>query len=95
MSENRKRRVRLVIRGIVQGVSFRYYTRREANRLGISGWVRNRSDGSVEVEAQGSESALDAFTSWCHDGPSIAVVQSVSEEDLAPSTEKVEFEIRF
>ena len=95
MSEAGKRRLRLRIRGVVQGVSFRYFTRQEASRLGISGWVRNRSDGSVEVEAQGGENAIDVFTSWCHEGPSGAVVRSVSVEALEPTTEKGEFEIRF
>ena len=68
---------RLVIHGLVQGVGFRYSLQREALRLGLVGWVRNRRDGTVEAIACGSESAVQAMVSWAHRGPPAARVESV------------------
>jgi acylphosphatase len=69
-----KRRVRLQIAGVVQGVSFRWSMQREARRLGVSGWVRNRRDGSVEALV------LQQLLAWSHDGPPGAVVARVDAE---------------
>ncbi|UJJ32302.1 acylphosphatase [Halopseudomonas maritima] len=63
--------------GVVQGVGFRQSTVREANRLGISGWVRNDDDGSVSLLLCGSEDALDAMTAWLRRGPAAAKVERV------------------
>lgn len=71
------RRVHLWIRGYVQGVNFRYYTRQQAQRLGLNGWVRNLPDGRVEVLAEGEEEALQALIAWCQRGPSLAEVEGV------------------
>jgi acylphosphatase len=60
---------RLIVRGRVQGVGYRDWTVREARRLGLSGWVRNRRDGSVEILAQGEDAALDALAERCLEGP--------------------------
>lgn len=76
-------RVRAVVAGRVQGVWFRESCRREAERLGVTGWVRNRADGSVEIEAQGRRAAVDALVTWAHAGPRLAVVESVGVEVLA------------
>ena len=76
-------RVRAVVAGRVQGVWFRESCRREAERLGVTGWVRNRADGSVEIEAQGNRAAVDALVTWAHEGPRPAVVESVAVEALA------------
>ena len=67
-------KVRLAIRGRVQGVFFRANTQREALRLGLTGWVRNTPDGGVEAEAEGAREALEAFVAWCRRGPEHAVV---------------------
>jgi len=61
-------RVRLIIEGRVQGVWFRESTRREAERLGVRGWVRNRREGSVEVVAEGPEESVRKLVDWCHHG---------------------------
>ncbi|MFO7854538.1 MAG: acylphosphatase [Paracoccaceae bacterium] len=61
--------VRAVISGRVQGVGFRDWTRREAGRLGVSGWVRNRDDGTVELVASGEAEAVDALLEVCREGP--------------------------
>ena len=72
-------RVRLIIEGRVQGVWFRDSTRSEALALGISGWVRNRRDGSVEAIAEGPEDQVKKLVSWCHQGPPRAKVLRVYE----------------
>jgi acylphosphatase len=58
------RRVHCIVTGIVQGVGFRYYTRDEAMRLGLRGWVRNLDDGNVEVVVEGPEEALQQLVTW-------------------------------
>jgi acylphosphatase len=72
-------RVRLVIEGRVQGVWFRDSTRREARGLGIKGWVKNRSDGCVEVLAEGPEEKVNELITWCHHGPPYAEVVRVEK----------------
>jgi len=74
--------VRLRIEGIVQGVGYRYALQREAERLGLAGWVRNRRDGSVESVAQGSAEALDALAAWARRGPAAARVSGVTANTL-------------
>ncbi len=73
------------IRGIVQGVGFRYAARQEARRLGLHGWVRNDTDGSVEVMAEGPQGALNAFESWLRRGPPGAVVKEVAKQNRNPT----------
>ena len=67
----------LVIHGRVQGVFFRDSMRNEAQSLGISGWVRNRSDGTVEAAVQGEPTAVNAIVRWAHHGPQHARVDRV------------------
>jgi acylphosphatase len=77
-------RRRVVVRGVVQGVFFRDSTAKEADRRGVSGWVRNRDDGAVEAVFEGPADAVDAMVEWCRSGPSRAEVEdmdvSVNEE---------------
>jgi acylphosphatase len=68
---------RLIITGMVQGVGYRYGMQREAQHLGISGWVRNRRDGSVEANICGNPEALAELIAWAHKGPSCARVNQV------------------
>ena len=70
---------RFIVRGRVQGVGFRWFVEREAHVLGISGWVRNNSDGSVEVLGQGSRDQLLGFRSRLRQGPRAARVDDVEE----------------
>lgn len=72
--------LRLVMHGRVQGVWFRDSMRREAEALGVSGWVRNRSDGAVEAMVQGEAGAVDALVRWAHRGPQLAEVERVEVE---------------
>jgi acylphosphatase len=69
-----------LISGLVQGVCFRHYTVREAERLEISGTVRNMPDGSVEVFAQGDDAEIAQFESFLHTGPRSARVEQVKRE---------------
>ena len=71
----------IVIQGWVQGVGFRYAARKTAFQYGITGFVRNLPDGSVYIEAEGSEEQVKKFISWCHTGPARAQILSVSIED--------------
>ncbi len=72
--------LRLAIRGRVQGVFFRDSMRREAQRLGVSGWVRNCSDGSVEAVVHGTAAEIDAIVRWAQRGPEHAQVTQVDVE---------------
>jgi acylphosphatase len=75
-----KKGVILHIYGRVQGVGFRYYTEKKATELNINGFVQNRPDGSVYVEAEGEIDALEQFILWCKKGPDWARVSEVEEQ---------------
>lgn len=70
----------ITVRGRVQGVSFRASTTEQAERLGLQGWVCNQPDGSVYIEAEGGEDALEALLDWLHEGPPAAEVARVDSE---------------
>ena len=74
-------RRRVLVSGHVQGVWFRETCRREADALGVAGWVRNRWDGRVEAVFEGETEAVDAAVSWCRKGPRWASVRSVDVYD--------------
>lgn len=67
----------LTITGRVQGVGFRFHMERKAREFGVTGWVRNRLDGSVEAMIQGGSGAVDAMITWSQRGPRSAVVAEV------------------
>jgi len=81
------------VQGRVQGVFFRASTMEMASKLGINGYVKNMPDGSVHIEAEGTEESLQAFVDWCHGGPPNALVTAVDfrEDAIAGFNE---FEIR-
>lgn len=72
------------VTGRVQGVMFRDSCRREAERLGVAGWVRNEPDGSVAFEAEGPRAAVEALVSWCRTGPPGARVTDVTTHEVPP-----------
>lgn len=75
-----KKTLRLVIHGRVQGVYFRDSMRREAQNLGVVGWVRNRSDGTVEAAVQGEPADVEAIVRWSRRGPERAQVERIEIE---------------
>jgi acylphosphatase len=79
MSERATKRLR--IHGRVQGVWFRESMRQEAQRLGITGWVRNRMDGTVEALVQGDAMSVEAMVAWARRGPRDAQVRRVEVDD--------------
>ena len=90
-----KARARVVITGRVQGVFFRMETKREADRLGVCGWVKNRPDGSVEAVLEGEAAAVDAMLTWCRQGPPLAVVAHVEVRQERNRGEFSDFAIAF
>jgi acylphosphatase len=87
-------RVRITVRGVVQGVGFRMYTHREARRLGLGGYVRNLPDGSVEIVAEGPADAVARLIAWAKHGPPSAVVDDVNVKDAEPTGEFDDFGVR-
>ncbi len=87
--------LRAVVHGQVQGVSFRYYTRLEARRLGLRGYVRNCSDGTVEIVAEGPRQGVEALYAWLQSGPPAAEVSHVEAEWGPPTSTWGPFEVRF
>jgi acylphosphatase len=75
-------RRRYFVDGVVQGVGFRYFARRQALRIGLVGWVRNTEDGSVEAEAEGTASQLGEFEAELRRGPAFASVTNLRAEDI-------------
>jgi len=88
-------RLHALVRGRVQGVNFRYYTARTAQRLGLTGWVANRWDGTVEAVAEGGRGALQQFQDFLHRGPPSAVVQQVDVRWESPTGEFGHFGVRY
>lgn len=87
-------RLHAVVAGRVQGVGFRYWTVRQAQRLELTGWVRNLPDGRVEVVAEGPRAELEMLLDALRDGPGHSLVSSVTPEWLAASGEFGGFAVR-
>ncbi len=79
-----KKCIHAIVHGRVQGVYFRDYTRREALRLGVCGWVRNLIDGTVEVLAEGPPEAVDSLLVWLHTGSPMSEVTKVDSREEKP-----------
>jgi acylphosphatase len=88
------KRVRIVATGYVQGVFFRDSLRREAARLHVTGWARNRADGAVEAELQGESLAVDEAVEFCRRGPGRAEVEALTVSDISTVEDETAFEIR-
>ncbi|MBX3270862.1 MAG: acylphosphatase [Sandaracinaceae bacterium] len=72
-----QKRIHLVVRGRVQGVYFRASAQREARQLGLTGWVKNRTDGAVELVAEGEEDQVKDLLAWAQSGPATARVDRI------------------
>ena len=88
------RRVEATVFGYVQGVSFRYYTRREAERLQLTGWVANQYDGTVKVVAEGAQDSLQELASFLQYGSRMARVDHVEANWLDATNEFSNFSVR-
>ncbi|KZE91908.1 acylphosphatase [Microbacterium sp. TNHR37B] len=88
------RHVHLTVAGIVQGVGYRYSLQTEARRHHVTGWVRNRRDGTVESELHGADADVAAILAWAGKGPRGASVSGVTVSELATTSDVEGFEIR-
>jgi acylphosphatase len=84
---------RFIISGRVQGVGFRYFVRRQAQAIGLAGWVRNLPDGRVEAFVEGPSAQLEEIEQLLREGPAMAQVKDVEGSEAAPSL-ATDFEIR-
>jgi acylphosphatase len=89
-----QKRVRVVVRGYVQGVGFRANCARRADALGVTGWVRNQWDGSVEALFEGDAAAVERMIAWCRAGPSRSEVTSVEVMETEDAPPQRSFSIR-
>lgn len=89
------KRIHVIIEGRVQGVYFRAFTRDEAIRLGLSGWVRNRSNGSVEALVEGEKSGVEKMEQWFHQGSPNSIVEKVNLTEESPVGDSSTFEIHY
>jgi acylphosphatase len=87
------RRVRVIVRGRVQGVAFRHHTAQQARRAGVAGFVRNRPDGSVEAAFEGEPSGIEELLAFVRRGPRSARVDGVEEFEETPAGDRT-FDIR-
>lgn len=88
-------RLEVIVSGVVQGVSFRWFTQRRASALGLVGYVRNGNEGSVQVVAEGTRDKLDELLDHLRVGPSEAMVENVATRWSEPRGEFRLFEIRY
>ncbi len=90
-----KSRSKVIVKGIVHGVNFRYYTQRQAIRYNVTGWVRNLPDGSVAALFEGEEQDVEAMVQWCHHGPPSAQVTELIVQPEEYQGEFSSFSIKF
>jgi acylphosphatase len=93
-NSGKKTRAYLKIRGRVQGVYYRASMVQEAQKLGLTGWVRNCDDGSVEAVAEGTQTTIESLIAWCHQGPTGARVDAVEVRWEAPEHSFAGFFVR-
>ena len=90
-----KRRHRIFFSGRVQGVGYRRFVKRQADRLGLRGWVKNLPDRRVEAVAEGDQVNLDILVNRCWDGPALAMVRGVDIHEEPYTGEFSDFKIRY
>jgi len=88
------KRVKMNIVGDVQGVFFRHFAKKEADGLGLTGWCRNESDGSVFAVVEGEDKNVDKFVRWAKEGSELATVENIEVIDEKYTGLEKEFEIR-
>ena len=85
----------VIVEGRVQGVCFRDYTHRQARRLNLTGWVRNKRDGSVEAVICGDESDITVMLDWFRQGSPMSRVDAIRTRELTPEEQYTTFEVRY
>jgi len=90
-----KSRVKVIVKGIVQGVNFRYYAQRQAAKFNITGWVKNLPDGSVAAVFEGDEQDVEAMIQWCRRGPPSAQVTELIAQPEEYGGEFSSFSVKF
>jgi len=88
-------RLQAIVRGRVQGVNFRYYTQLRAQELGVTGYVRNKWDRTVEIVAEGERGAVEKLLEFIKVGPRAALVQRVDSQWQDPTGQFKHFEVRY
>lgn len=87
--------IKIRVTGRVQGIWFRGSAKREAERLGITGYAKNEEDGSVELVAQAKDPLMfQEFLKWCQDGPSIARIEKLTWSEFPGAPQYEEFQVR-
>ena len=90
-----KKRIKLKIYGLVQGVGYRYMSQKTAKIFGFTGYVRNLEDGTIEILAEGEEKKLKEFIDWCYNGVGPAQVQKIEKSWSEATSEFSDFLIKF
>lgn len=90
-----QKRIHVIVQGRVQGVFFRAYTKEEADRLGLAGWVRNRHDGTVEALIEGEATAVDRMVEWLDEGSPMAQVTGVQVTEQEAVGDYHDFSINY
>ncbi|MFH1211910.1 MAG: acylphosphatase [Candidatus Woesearchaeota archaeon] len=87
------RRFHIFLKGKVQGIGLRYHVRKKAESLGLTGWVRNLDNGSVEINAEGGDESIKEFLAWLEKGVPEADVEKITAKEEKPKKEQGSFEI--
>lgn len=88
------KRIRILIEGRLQGVNFRYHTQQQAQKLALAGFVRNLSDGRIEIDAQGEDEMVEKMLAWCQQGPQSSQIKSILFRYDEPSENASDFVVR-
>jgi acylphosphatase len=88
------KRVRILVDGRLQGANFRYHTQQQAQKLGLAGFVRNLSDGRIEIDAQGDDESIEQLLVWCQEGPQSTNLKSILFRYDEPSEYMSDFTVR-
>jgi acylphosphatase len=84
----------IIVHGDVQGVSYRYFAKTEAKKLGLSGWAKNEHDGTVTVFIQGESDKVSKFIKWSQEGSPMAEVSDMIASEVQPSEDLKGFEVK-
>lgn len=90
-----KKHYDITVKGKVQGVFYRKNTQKQARNLGLSGYVKNMTNGTVKIEAEGEESRLKKLVEWCKDGPKRAKVDEVEVNEKETLKDYDKFRIKY